>query len=192
MWRRATEAARFVERRTVGVLSSWFQGSQLDTPVARLECLRWCASVFRLCLTVRHVHTFRGATAHGFTARPDGQNVIDGSHIVLLRYCHFFMCVWLQMDWWIDLLTTCTHHSELQVITALSLISTLYKSLHAKSSPAYCVLTSRSLSTSSNDGDSSASRAHFVTRWLSTPPIESSLHTLPYNSLWPLIQLPSL
>jgi hypothetical protein len=33
----------------------------------------------------------------------------------------------------LDLLTTCTHRSELQVITALSLISTFYKSLHAKS-----------------------------------------------------------
>jgi hypothetical protein len=31
-------------------------------------------------------------------------------------------------DWWVDLLTTYTYHSELQVITALSLISTLYKS----------------------------------------------------------------
>jgi hypothetical protein len=39
------------------------------------------------------------------------------------------------LDWWIDLLTTYTHHSKLQVITALSLISALYKSLaHAKSS----------------------------------------------------------
>jgi hypothetical protein len=32
------------------------------------------------------------------------------------------------MDWILDLLTTCTHHSKLQVITALSLLSTLYKS----------------------------------------------------------------
>jgi hypothetical protein len=32
----------------------------------------------------------------------------------------------------LDLLTICTRHSELQVIRALSLISTLYKSLHTK------------------------------------------------------------
>jgi hypothetical protein len=32
------------------------------------------------------------------------------------------------MDWILDLLTTYTHHSELQVITALSLVSALYKS----------------------------------------------------------------
>jgi hypothetical protein len=34
------------------------------------------------------------------------------------------------MDWILDLLNTYTHHSELQVITAPSLISTLYKSPH--------------------------------------------------------------
>jgi hypothetical protein len=40
------------------------------------------------------------------------------------------------MDSWTDLMTTYTHHWELQVITALSLISTLHKSLaHAMSSP---------------------------------------------------------
>jgi hypothetical protein len=56
-----------------------------------------------------------------------------------------------------DLLTTYTHHSELQVITAVTLISTLYKSLHAKSSPACSVFTSRCLVTALNSGDSSAS-----------------------------------
>jgi hypothetical protein len=40
----------------------------------------------------------------------------------------------------LDLLASCTHHSELQVITALSLISTLYKSLHAKSFPSLLYL----------------------------------------------------
>jgi hypothetical protein len=55
-----------------------------------------------------------------------------------------------------DLLTTYTHHSELQVITALSLISTLYKSLaHAKSSQA--AFTRRFLAANFNNGDSSAS-----------------------------------
>jgi hypothetical protein len=38
------------------------------------------------------------------------------------------------MDWILDLMTTYTHHSELLVITELSLMYTLYKSLHAKSS----------------------------------------------------------
>jgi hypothetical protein len=33
------------------------------------------------------------------------------------------------MDWILDLLSTCTQNSELQVITALLLISTLYKLL---------------------------------------------------------------
>jgi hypothetical protein len=37
---------------------------------------------------------------------------------------------------WMDLLTPYTHHSELQAITALSLITTLYKSpQHSLSSP---------------------------------------------------------
>jgi hypothetical protein len=50
-----------------------------------------------------------------------------------------------------DSLTTCTHHSELQVITALSLISTLYRSPQNPLillQPA--VFTSRSLATASN------------------------------------------
>jgi hypothetical protein len=36
----------------------------------------------------------------------------------------------------VNVLTAHTHRSELQVITALKLISTLYSSLHAKSLPA--------------------------------------------------------
>jgi hypothetical protein len=55
-----------------------------------------------------------------------------------------------------DLLTTYTHHSELQVITELSLISTFYKSLQAESSSACSVFTSRYLVTASNS-DSSVS-----------------------------------
>jgi hypothetical protein len=44
-------------------------------------------------------------------------------------------------DLWMDLLTSYTHHSELQVITALSLISTLYKSPQQPPSlyPALCL-----------------------------------------------------
>jgi hypothetical protein len=56
-----------------------------------------------------------------------------------------------------DLLTTYTHRSELQIITAPPLISTLQIiTTHAKSSPAYYVFTSRSLIMASNSGDSSA------------------------------------
>jgi hypothetical protein len=62
-------------------------------------------------------------------------------------------------DWILDLLITYTHNSELQVITASLLISTLYKSLHAKFSPACNVFNSPSLATASNSGDSLASRA---------------------------------
>jgi hypothetical protein len=55
----------------------------------------------------------------------------------------------------LDLLTTRTHHSELQVITAPSLISTLYKSLHPKS-PQF-TFTNRFLLTDLNNEGSPAS-----------------------------------
>jgi hypothetical protein len=74
--------------------------------------------------------------------------------------------VWLQTGYGLDIgLTTCTHNSELQVTTALTLISTLYKSpQHPLSlSSACCVFNNRSLTTTSNSGDPSASRAHVVT-----------------------------
>jgi hypothetical protein len=46
------------------------------------------------------------------------------------KYCHVFRdCDYRWgMDWWMSLLTTYTHDSELQVITVLLLISTLHKS----------------------------------------------------------------
>jgi hypothetical protein len=47
-------------------------------------------------------------------------------------YCRdLVMCDYRRgMDWWLDLPTTCIHHLELQVITALSLISeTKFRSL---------------------------------------------------------------
>jgi hypothetical protein len=52
-------------------------------------------------------------------------------------------------------MATYTHHSELQEITVLSLISTFYKSLHHKSSLARSVFNSRFLVTDINSGDSS-------------------------------------
>jgi hypothetical protein len=61
------------------------------------------------------------------------------------------------MHWLMDLLTTCIHDSEVQVIIALSLMYALYKSLHAKSSPACSILTRRCMVTIINNGDSSAS-----------------------------------
>jgi hypothetical protein len=62
------------------------------------------------------------------------------------------------------LLITYTHHTEQQVITALSLISKLNKSLHHPLSlfPACCIFISRSLATVSNSGDSSASLAQVL------------------------------
>jgi hypothetical protein len=77
------------------------------------------------------------------------------------------------MDWWMDLLTTYTHHSELQVITALSLISTVYKSPQHPLSlfSACCILISRFLGKASNNGDSSASRAQV---FLLQPPMHNS------------------
>jgi hypothetical protein len=45
------------------------------------------------------------------------------------KYCHVYVCDDRRdMDWWLDLLTTYTHHSELKVITALSLIYAICKS----------------------------------------------------------------
>jgi hypothetical protein len=65
------------------------------------------------------------------------------------------------------------HHSELQVITAPPLISSLYSLLQHPLSlfPACYVLTSRSLSTASSSGDCSASRSQVL---LSQPPLQNS------------------
>jgi hypothetical protein len=60
------------------------------------------------------------------------------------------------LDWILDLLPTLTHDSQLHLIIASSLISTLYKS-HAKSFPACSVFTSNCLVMASNYGYSSAS-----------------------------------
>jgi hypothetical protein len=101
------------------------------------------------------------------------------------------------MEWILDLLTTYTHHSQLKVITALSLISTLYKSPQQPLclfQPA--ALRSRSLSTASNNGDSSDSRVRVP---LPQCPVRNStlncqLRDSQSNSLLklPTISLPSL
>jgi hypothetical protein len=58
-----------------------------------------------------------------------------------------------------NLLTTCTYHSELQVITGLLLTSTIHRSpQHMLSTfPVYCVFTSHSLAMVSSSEDSSSS-----------------------------------
>jgi hypothetical protein len=56
------------------------------------------------------------------------------------------------------LLTTSTHHSKLQVISAVAILHTSpITTPPAKTFSACCVFTSRSLATASNSGDSSAS-----------------------------------
>jgi hypothetical protein len=76
------------------------------------------------------------------------------------------------MDWRMDLVITYTHDSELQVITPLSPISTLYKSQQHPLNPFQpAVFTSRSLATASNIEDSSASRAQVL---LSQPHVQNS------------------
>jgi hypothetical protein len=56
---------------------------------------------------------------------------VDGVSLTEISlYYHDFWCATVRrgMDWILDLLTTYTHHSELQAITALSLISTIHSS----------------------------------------------------------------
>jgi hypothetical protein len=88
----------------------------------------------------------------------------------------------------LDLLTTYTHDTELQLIIALSLFPTLYKSF-----PALSVWTSGCLVTASNNGYSSASGLKTSLNGGSTPtehfssqiPVQNSLgchNFLPYNS----------
>jgi hypothetical protein len=77
---------------------------------------------------------------------------------------NIFSRVGVTIDGWLDLLTAHTRHLELQVITVLSPISILYKSPQHPLSlfPAGCVFISRSLATTSNSGDSSASHAQVL------------------------------
>jgi hypothetical protein len=76
-----------------------------------------------------------------------------------------------------DLLTTLTHDFELQVITALSLISTVHISPQQLLSlfPAWYVFTNRSLATASNSGDFSASHAQVLSS--QQPPVQYSVST---------------
>jgi hypothetical protein len=83
-----------------------------------------------------------------------------------------------------DLLTTYINHSELQVITAQLLISTIHRSSQhpLRLFPACRIFNSRSLATSSNNGNSSASHVHVVTvmlisrNWIHSAGLGSSLY----------------
>jgi hypothetical protein len=72
------------------------------------------------------------------------------------------------LDCCIDLLTTYTHGSELQAVTAPPLISAVHRSPQhlLRLSPACCVFISRSLATASNSGDSSVSGAQILSSQL--------------------------
>jgi hypothetical protein len=74
--------------------------------------------------------------------------------------CDYRQC----LDWWMDLLTTYTQDTQVQIITAspLYLHNSQITTAPAKLSPACCVFTSRSLATASNSGDSSASRSQVL------------------------------
>jgi hypothetical protein len=92
------------------------------------------------------------------TWRTNGPNVV-GFVLQCYEYRHV---VWVTidgvLDCILDLLTTLQHDSELQVITAQPLISTIHKSpQHTLSLFQLAVFTSRSLVTVSNSGDSFAS-----------------------------------
>jgi hypothetical protein len=100
------------------------------------------------------------------------------------KYCHVYVRDYRRgLDWWMDLLTTYTHDSELQAITAPLLISTIHQSPQHPLSlfPACCVFTSRSLVTASNSGDSSASGLKSSLNGGSLP-TDPFLHRLPYRT----------
>jgi hypothetical protein len=83
---------------------------------------------------------------------------------------------WRGLGWWMNLLNTYTHDTELHAITGPPLIFIIHKSTQHPLSPfpACCVFTSRSLATASNSGDCSASRAQVLS---SQPPNQNSLST---------------
>jgi hypothetical protein len=80
------------------------------------------------------------------------------------------------LDYVLDLLTTLTHDSEQQVITAPSLISTFHKSF-----PARNIFTSSSHVTDSNTGGSSASALTSSVNGGSLPTVPF-LHSLLYRA----------
>jgi hypothetical protein len=100
----------------------------------------------------------------------------------LLRYWNIvtYMCDWRRgLDWWMDLPTSYTHDSELQSVIAPPLISTIHKSAPVNPFPACFVFTSRFQKTSSNSGDSSASRVQVL---FSQPPVQNSTQLIASTS----------
>jgi hypothetical protein len=92
--------------------------------------------------------------------------------------------------WWMNLLITYTHYSELKAITAPPLIYRIHKSPQHLLSifPACCVFIGRSLATASNSGDSSTSRVQVFS---SQPLVQNSTElilslTLRLAVRWPI------
>jgi hypothetical protein len=79
-------------------------------------------------------------------------------------YCHNLeVIIGRGLVFCINLLTTYTHESELQAITAPPLIATGYKSpQYRKAFPVCYIFTSRSLATATKSGDSSAPHAQVL------------------------------
>jgi hypothetical protein len=84
---------------------------------------------------------------------------------------------------WMGLLTTYTHHSELHALNnSVACLHTLQSiTAPTKFFPTCCVFTSPSLSTVSNNGDSSASPAQFL---FSQPPVQISTITWQLTTNW--------
>jgi hypothetical protein len=115
-------------------------GSTLLSTARRKHHFVYCCVIVGACFDVTDLTWRKFATIH--------------------TYCHDLGFDYRRsLDWRIGLLTTCTHHSGLRVITAPLLISKIDRwPQHPLSLfPACCVFNSCSLATASNSEDSSAS-----------------------------------
>jgi hypothetical protein len=89
----------------------------------------WCPSVSKPLFSIILFLSWSSVLSSVYVSFPQLllkllYNLCELCHIVIFLGCDYRQ----DLDWWLDLLTTYTHHLEIQVITALSLISTLYKS----------------------------------------------------------------
>jgi hypothetical protein len=160
-----------------------FPGGEAAGAWSWLLSSSWCRGQENVDLYINSPYTFIAwcliRRAHGqlylylclpnFTAHsPEYRNLYNHnrevirSHLLhIVSYYHDIgVCDYRRgMYWWMDLLTTYAHDSELQVNTALSVISTIHKPQQNPLSffPACCVFISRCLVTSLNDGHSSTS-----------------------------------
>jgi hypothetical protein len=134
------------------MFEGWFRANQIDwltvwlvslvrivipRLVPRAEAVRhWVFYQFHKKKTPRWVHFFYALLANSCLNFIFDLFLICGSSdsiippfVLIIIVTSLGVCDYRRrMDWWMDLSTTCTHNSELQVITALSLISALYKS----------------------------------------------------------------